>query len=143
MRVATRLIFFRIFAAWLSIFAVTVAGLAAGISPVSVSLLSFEATRVGASSSPKVITVTNHQNSTLVISNVTATVDYATHHNCARPLRRNETCQIFVTFSPSFPGITTGTITIFGNRSTSPYVLHLSGAGVPRPVTEMQRATLK
>ncbi len=143
MRVATRVVFSKIFVVCLNVFAVTVVGLTARIAPVPVSWLSFEATRVGTSSSPKVITVTNYEASPLIISNVTATVDYAVRHNCARPLRRNETCQVFVTFSPSFPGITTGKITIFGNRSTSPYVLRLSGAGVPRPLSEMQRATLK
>ncbi len=143
MRVATRVIFLRIILVSLIVFAVTRVGLGARISPVSLSLLSFEATRVGTSSSPKVITVTNHEDSPLVISNVTATADYATHNSCARPLRRNETCQIFVTFSPSFAGITTGKITVFSNRSTSPYVLRLSGAGVPRPLSEMQRSTLR
>jgi len=42
-------------------------------APVSVASVSFEATRIGTSSSPKIITIKNRDISSLIISKVTAT----------------------------------------------------------------------
>ena len=100
-------------------------------APVSVSSVAFEAQHIGTLSPPKVLTVTNHDLAPLFIFNVRATEDYTVRHNCTHALRQHESCQIFVKFSPAFPGITPGTVSILDSSQTSPHVLTVSGAGVP------------
>jgi len=91
--------------------------------------LTFAPQVVDTSSVPKAIVITNQSPSALFIFEVRASADFAARHNCSRPLRRGHSCQILVTFSPSFPGAEQGTITIFDSSGTSPHTITVSGAG--------------
>lgn len=106
-------------------------------SPVS---LSFGSQAVDSSSVAQMIVITNHAASPLFIFKATGSPDFAVTNNCIHPLHRNESCQILVTFSPSFPGAEQGSVTILDSSSTSPHRLTLSGTGV---TGETRRATLK
>lgn len=94
--------------------------------------LAFAPQVVDTSSAPKAIVITNQSFSALFIFEVKASVDFAVHHNCSRPLRRGQSCQILVTFSPSFPGTEEGTITILDSSGTSPHTIRVSGSGAAR-----------
>src|SRR5579871_952183 len=91
--------------------------------------LTFAAQVVDTSSVPKAIVITNQSSSALFVFEVRASADFAARHNCSRPLRRGHSCQILVTFSPSFPGTEQGTIKIFDSSGTSPHTITVSGAG--------------
>jgi Protein of unknown function (DUF1573) len=94
--------------------------------------LAFAPQVVDTSSVPKVIVITNQSPLPLFIFEVRASVDFAARHNCSRPLRRGQSCQILVRFSPSFPGGEQGTVTILDSSGTSPHTIRVSGAGMLR-----------
>jgi Protein of unknown function (DUF1573) len=94
--------------------------------------LAFAPQVVDTSSAPKAIVITNQSSSALFIFEVKASVDFAARHNCSRPLRRGQSCQVLVRFSPSFPGAEQGTVTILDSSGSSPHTIRVSGAGMVR-----------
>jgi hypothetical protein len=100
---------------------------------LSATSLSFGTQAIDTTSPAKSIVITNRATSPLFIFKVSASSDFAVTDNCRRPLRQNENCQITVTFSPTFPGDTQGTITILDSSSASPHRLTMSGTGAAAP----------
>lgn len=112
----------------------------AEMSPqLSPGSLSFARQAVDTSSAPQAIEITNRSSSALFIFEVRASADFAVRHNCGRPLRRGQSCQIQVRFSPSFAGAEQGTITILDSSSASPHSILVSGAGMV-PANKQQAA---
>lgn len=102
------------------------------LSPTS---LSFGTQAIGTTSSPQSITVNNTGTSSLNISSVIASGNYAETDTCAgNSIQAGGSCTIRVTFSPGSSGSIPGSITINDNAATSPQSVGLSGAGAT-PVT--------
>ncbi len=106
----------------------------------SADALTFGNQPVETSSAPKTIVITNHGTTPLFVFKATASADFAVTTSCIRPLRRDESCEVKVRFSPSFSGAEDGSLTIQDNSLSSPHRFALSGTGVAR---EFRRATLK
>jgi Putative Ig domain/Transmembrane protein 131-like N-terminal/Abnormal spindle-like microcephaly-assoc'd, ASPM-SPD-2-Hydin len=98
-----------------------------GLSSTSVS---FPAQTVGTTSSPKPVVLTNWLPTTLTISSMTITGDFAQTNNCGTSVPGNDTtCTINITFSPTAVGKRTGVLTITDNATNSPQTVTLSGTG--------------
>jgi Abnormal spindle-like microcephaly-assoc'd, ASPM-SPD-2-Hydin/Beta-propeller repeat len=61
-----------------------------------------------------------------IVSSVTATGDFTVDNRCSAP-GANNTCFIGVIFTPTQPGLRTGTMTIADNQAGSPHIVTLSG----------------
>jgi hypothetical protein len=99
---------------------------------VSPSALSFGTVIVAATSAAKTVTLTNNSSSTLDISGVTVSGDFAQATStkpCGSTLAAGKFCQIKVTFTPTQIGARTGTLSITDNASNSPQTVSLSGTG--------------
>ncbi len=97
------------------------------VSPVS---LTFPTRLIGTTSPPKIITLTNHLNTVLAISSVTASGDFAmATNNCSPSVVAGSQCTIAVTFTPSAVGPRSGGLTISYAAFGSPAQLPLSGTG--------------
>jgi subtilase family serine protease len=87
---------------------------------------------LGATGAAKPVTLTNTGTSTLNISSITTSGDFAQTTStkpCGSTLAAGKSCVIRVTFTPSQVGTRTGTLTITDNSPSSPQTVALSGTG--------------
>jgi hypothetical protein len=110
----------------------------AGTGVLPVTLLpaspSFGKQAENTTSAAKTISLTNNLDSTLAISSITTSGDFAQTNTCGSSVAANTTCTISVTFTPSIIGADTGTLTVTDGAANSPQTASLAGTGV-LPVT--------
>jgi hypothetical protein len=106
-----------------------------GLAPVTASptSLSFGTQKVGTTSSPQIVTVTNNQATTLNLGTITASGDYlvvsAGGNPCGSSLPATSSCTVGVEFSPSTTGAISGALTVNHNALFNPQLVPLSGTG--------------
>ena len=116
----------------------TVALSGTGLAPPGVSLspsngLAFAPTGVGLTSTSQTVTLTNNGGGPLALSSITATGDYAIlvgSNTCGTSVAPAAVCTVQIVFSPTSPGLRTGTVTFSDNATSSPQSLAFSGIGV-------------
>jgi hypothetical protein len=96
------------------------------LSPTSVT---FPSQNVGTTSAAIVSTLANYQSTTLSITSVTVSGDFAQTNTCGTSLLSNSKCTISTTFTPTVAGARTGVVTITDNATTSPQTINLTGTG--------------
>lgn len=107
-------------------------GPVAGLSPAS---LTWGTLRVGLTACCKTVTLTNTGASTLNISSIKTTGDFATETPttaklaCGTTLAAGDSCLVKVSFSPTQTGTRTGSLVFTDNATGSPQKLALSGVG--------------
>ncbi len=92
--------------------------------------LAFSGTQVGTTSAAQMVTLTNQGNTSLSISNVSVSGNYAQTNNCTGTVAASASCTFSVTFSPTANGTRTGTVTITDNAMGSPQTVALTGTGL-------------
>src|SRR5712692_14814 len=92
------------------------------LSPTS---LSFSAQPVGTTSAAQTVTLTNNERTTLTISGIVVSGDFAQTNTCGSSVGAVATCTISVTFRPTAIGSETGTLTVIDNASDSPQEVSL------------------
>jgi len=113
---------------------VTASGPVVTLTPTS---LVFGNTVVGTTATGKTVKLTNTGSSTLNISSIVVSGDFApvaSTKPCGSTLAAGANCIIKVTFTPTQLGLRTGNITITDNAANSPQTVPLSGTGIA-PVT--------
>ncbi len=106
-----------------------------GAAPApSVSLapgsLQFASMPVGSTSQAQTVLLRNMGNSTLSISSVTVSGDFAQTNDCGNSVSAAGNCTFSVTFTPSAFGSRSGSIVIQDDAAGSPHHITLSGTGV-------------
>ena len=99
---------------------------------------------VGATGSTKTATLTNTGTSTVNISSMTASGDFATKtvaNACGSTLAVGKSCSIGVTFTPTQLGARTGTLTVTDDAAGSPHTISLSGTGTAQATLSPASAT--
>ncbi len=99
------------------------------VSPAS---LTWGTVVLGATGAAKSVTLTNTGSTTLNISSITTSGDFAQSTStkpCGSTLAAGANCIIKVTFTPSQLGARTGTLTLTDNSPSSPQTVALSGTG--------------
>lgn len=118
---------------------VTASGPIVTLSPTS---LTFAKTVVGVTSKPKPVTLTNTGPSTLDITSIATTGDFAVQSTtCGPTLAVNAKCKVEVTFTPTQAGTRTGTLAFTDNASGSPQTVALSGTATPQVALTPASAT--
>lgn len=98
-----------------------------GFAPGS---LSFGKEKVGQTSNPKTMTLSNPGATPLRITSIAASGDFAVATNtCPAKLTTGKNCSISVTFTPTQTGKRTGKLTIKDAARSSPQKISLSGTG--------------
>jgi centrosomal CEP192-like protein/HYDIN/CFA65/VesB family protein/Ig-like domain-containing protein len=107
----------------------TAATLTVGINPTS---LSFGSITTGTSSATKSVTITNTGNSSVTISQITASGAGFLLAGGSTPVTLSpaQSLSLGVQFSPTVSGSVSGTISIVSNATGSPATVPLSGTGV-------------
>ena len=96
--------------------------------------LSFGNQAVGTSSAVKTVTLTNNLGTTLSVSSIAISGDFAQTNTCGTSVAAGANCTVSVTFTPTATGSRTGTLTITDSANNSPQTVSLTGNGVV-PVT--------
>jgi len=112
----------------------TLSGTGTGAAAVPVTVtpaaLTFAAQSTGTTSASQPITIHNAQATTLTITGVGFSGDYAqSGTTCGATLAGNGSCTISVTFAPTATGTRTGLLTITHNATNSPQSVSLTGQG--------------
>ena len=97
------------------------------LSPTS---LNFGSMYVNKTTPAQKVTLTNTGNSTLSITSIAASGDFAQTNTCGSSVAAGGNCIISVTFRPTTTGTRTGAITITDNASDSPQSVALTGNGI-------------
>jgi hypothetical protein len=96
---------------------------------LSTASLTFGSQKVGTTSAPMAITVSNPGATPLKITSITIAGDFAETNTCPAKLAVGANCTISVTFSPTATGSRTGTLSIKDGALTSIQKIALSGTG--------------
>jgi phospholipase C len=102
---------------------------------LSPALLNFGIQSIGRTTAMLTATLTNASPTTLSISSVTASGDYAQTNNCGSSVSPGGSCQINVNFTPTAVGTRFGTVTVVDSDLGSPHVLNLTGVGTMATVS--------
>ena len=101
---------------------------------ISTTVIGFGGQVTNTSSSPRAITLTNNQSTSLNVSSIGISganaVDFSQTNNCGNTVAANKTCNISVVFTPSSPGSRTAVISINDDASNSPQTVQLVGQGL-------------
>jgi hypothetical protein len=92
-------------------------------------VLNFGPQKVGTTSKPKTVTLSNPGAAPLHIVSIIASGDFAETNNCPASLATRKHCAISVTFKPSQKGKRTANVTIKDTARTSPQTVSLTGTG--------------
>src|SRR6266702_1202141 len=109
-------------------------GIASAVS-LSPSSLTFANQLVGTTSAAQTVTLTNTGNTTLNMTSIAASGDYAQTNTCGTSVAAGASCTINVTFTPTAVGTRTGAITITDDASGSPQTVSLTGTGIASAVS--------
>lgn len=96
---------------------------------VSPTNITFPAQNVGTTSAPMTSTLANYQSTTLTISSVTVTGDFAQTNTCGTSVAASSKCTFSITFTPTTTGTRTGVVTITDSGAKSPQKINLTGTG--------------
>ncbi|HEV2350470.1 MAG TPA: FG-GAP-like repeat-containing protein [Terriglobia bacterium] len=101
-----------------------------GIAPVgavSPARLTFASQPLGSTSAPQTVTLST--TSILSIISITASGSFAQTNTCGASVPAGGNCTISLTFAPTGPGPSAGSLTITDDASNSPQTVALSGTG--------------
>src|SRR5205807_4783371 len=104
---------------------------------LSTSSLTFPGQKVGTTSTPQTITLTNTGSLPLTLTKISAAGIFAETNTCGLLVAAGKSCTISVTFIPSSVGAASQRMSIYDLDPTSPQVVTLSGTGLPAPDVEL------
>jgi FG-GAP-like repeat/Abnormal spindle-like microcephaly-assoc'd, ASPM-SPD-2-Hydin len=108
---------------------------------LSPSSLAFANQTLGTTSSPQIITLANVGTEALSISSISSTPPFSEGNNCGDSLAASATCNVNVTFTPTQPGTSNGTLSVSDGAVGSPQTAILTGTGTG-PAATLSPGTL-
>jgi hypothetical protein len=97
---------------------------------LSVYSVNFGLQKVGLTSAPQTVTVTNVSHHSSTFSGIASSGDFAQSNNCPTTLAAGQQCSITVTFNPTRTGTRSGALTLRDNDPGSPtQTVSLTGTG--------------
>ena len=102
-----------------------------GVPPVNFSpaSLDFGTVDPGTTSAPQTLTLTNNQDTTLTITSILTSGNYAQTNTCPASLGAGENCDVQVTFAPTVSGAVPGAVTVVTDALPGSQPAGLSGTG--------------
>jgi len=107
----------------------TVSSLLSTTILLSPATLNFASQNIGTTSAPQTVTLTNIGATSVSISSITTAAPFASTNACGSSLTAGAKCTVSVTFTPTTPGTSTGSLTVTDAAVGSPQVVSLSGSG--------------
>jgi beta-propeller repeat-containing protein/ASPM-SPD-2-Hydin domain-containing protein/centrosomal CEP192-like protein len=101
----------------------------------SPSGLTYAAQQVGTTSASQPVTLSNSGGTSVAVTGIQASGDFAQTNNCGASVAANSSCIVNVTFAPTASGSRIGTLTITDSASNSPQTVSLAGTGAAPVIT--------
>ena len=116
-------------------------------SPVVITPTSndFGSQAVGSTTHATIFNIKNVGAAFLTINSITTTGDFALNNFCGSGLSQGFGCDIWVTFTPTAPGVRTGSLIFTDSSPDSPQVVPLTGTGTsgsPAPAVSLSASSL-
>lgn len=110
-----------------------------GVADVTLSpgAITFTSQTVGNTSNPISVTLTNNLPTTLAITSVAVSGDFAQTNTCGTAVAGKAKCTISVTFTPTVVGKRSGTLTVTDSAGNSPQTANLTGTGTTAGLTSI------
>ena len=99
---------------------------------LSTTSLTFAPQKMGTTSSPQNVTLTNTGKTAFAISSISVGKNFAETNTCGTQLNAGASCTISVTFSPTYKGTILSKLTLTDADATSPQVVSLTGTGLAK-----------
>lgn len=112
---------------------VTLSGIGASTISLSAEGLSFGDRKIGSTSPPQTITLTNPGSKDMTIIGIAADGDFAQTNTCSTTLAAGTSCAVNITFTPTALGSRNGTLIVNTDDSSSPHTVNLVGNGTAVP----------
>ncbi|MBK6323068.1 MAG: choice-of-anchor D domain-containing protein [Burkholderiales bacterium] len=110
---------------------VSLAGSGAGpMVTLGTTALTYAAQNMGSTSGAQSVLLSNTGSTSLSLTSIAASGDFAVTHNCGTGLAPGSFCGLNITFSPTAAGSRTGTVSITDDAYNSPQTISLSGTGL-------------
>lgn len=110
---------------------------------LSTDLITFPSQQINKTSSGQSFTVKNNGSSSLSISSITASSNFAiSSNNCGTSLGAGKSCTVTVTFTPPAAMTINGSVSIVDGDGTSPQTVSLTGTGLTPPTASLSPRTL-
>ena len=117
-------------------------GVSGGAASISPATLTFAKQLKGTTSAAQTATLSNTGSAPLAIASIVAAGDYAQTDNCPASLGVGSSCQVNVTFTPTYSAARPGWVTVNLTDPASLVTLTLAGTGtLPTPVVVAPKAT--
>ncbi|MCU1308280.1 MAG: conserved repeat domain protein [Acidobacteriaceae bacterium] len=93
----------------------------------------FPVQKIGTTSAPQSVTLTNTGSGPLQLTSISASDGFNVTNNCANPIAANASCSINITFSPSHSGAFSSSLTVVSNASSTDSVnlQGIPGSSIP------------
>ncbi|HEY6293675.1 MAG TPA: choice-of-anchor D domain-containing protein, partial [Terriglobia bacterium] len=95
------------------------------LSPATVT---FTSQNIGTTSAPETVTLTNIGTTSVSVSSIATALPFAETNTCSSSLNAGASCTASITFTPTTPGASTGSLTATDGAVGSPQVVSLSGS---------------
>src|SRR6202050_3670580 len=117
----------------------TISTTGSGIADVTLSpgAITFTSQTVGNTSNPISVTLINNLPTTLTITSVAVSGDFAQTNTCGTAVAGKAKCTISVMFTPTVVGKRSGTLTVTDSASNSPQTTNLTGTGTTAGLTSI------
>jgi hypothetical protein len=99
------------------------------------AILNYGAQPVGTTSTSQPVTLSNPGGSSISVTGIQASGDFAQTNNCGASVAANSSCTVNVTFTPTASGTRNGSLTITDSASNSPQTVTLGGTGTAPVIT--------
>lgn len=109
------------------------------VSPTS---LTFGLQTVGTISPSQAVTVLNAGNAPMTINNISISGSFQSTNTCPAELALGASCTVDVSFVPTQPGNSTGTLTVETSAPNSPQTVNLSGAAEWPPLCQIENLAI-
>lgn len=97
---------------------------------LSAASLTFPGQKIGTTSGPQAVTLTNEGTTALSIASIGTSGNYAQTNTCGTSVAAGKSCTMSVTFTPRTVGTASGMLTIKDSDGTSPQKVPLTGSGL-------------
>ena len=96
---------------------------------LSSNSLTFSSTVVGTTSASQMVTVTNSGSTTINVTGVAASANFAQTNTCMPSIAAGAKCTVTISFAPSTTGTLTGSVVLTDSDMTGTQTISLSGTG--------------
>lgn len=117
-------------------------GLNTPVLTVTPGTLVFNNQQVNTSSTQQAITLTNAGAAATLETMSVSGGPFSQTSNCPTSLNNGQSCNVFVTYSPTATGTQTATLSIYDNATGSPQTVALSGTAVGQPAVSLSPTSL-